>query len=144
MEISDFELDNTYDGIQQYIKVFYGDNENYIRGNSTINQNNDNPYIQALINLLTPTGRCDLDKRANTIEVITKNCVKLTKSVRCVILPENLIRVNEIKAFFENSNIDYRTYIVEKLTAPSNYNEVVYHIAMEYVKAQKEMKSSVL
>lgn len=137
MSIEEFELDNTVDSILQYIKVFYGNNDNYICGKATIASSTDDPCINGLINLLTATGAFQFDERANTVEIMSSTSVPINTVVECIILPENLLRVPFIAKYLNDNKIFHMEYTVRLRTAPSRYNEVVFEKAMEYIKMRK-------
>ena len=137
MELSEFELVNSCEGIQEYVKAFFGDNENYIHGNAIVHVEPDDPYIAALIRLLNATGTHSIDERANTVEIITRENVSIKNAVECVIIPENLLRDTKIKNFLDQNGIRHIEYTVRRLTAPSRYNAVVFEKAMEYIRMRK-------
>jgi hypothetical protein len=140
MKIDSFELNNSLESIQKYISACFTNNYNYIMGNTTIHGTGYGPIIDALIRLLNASGTIPIDERSRTVEVITKDNVSLKDAVECIILPENLLRHPNIKAFLDENHINYLTYIVRKLTAPSRYNEVVFEKAMEYIHGREEEK----
>ena len=137
MSLDNFELDNTVDGIRQYVEVFFGSNYNYIQGQASIEKATVDPYINGLTSLLTANGAFEIDERARTIEVISRNDVPVNTAVECIILPEILLREPEISKYLEDNKIYHMEYSVRKLTAPSRYNEVVFQKAMEYIRMQK-------
>lgn len=140
MGIEEFELDNTVDSILKYISIFFGNNENYIMGQSTVLPSSvaaDDPVIKGLVSLLTSTGAFQFDERANTIEIMSRNSIPISTSIECVILPENLLRVSSINRFLQDNNIYHMEYTVRLRTAPSRYNEVVFEKAMEYIKMRR-------
>lgn len=137
MTLDNFELTNSCEGVQQYVKVFFGDNEHYIHGNAIVHEIHDDPCVGALTRILNATGTFEIDERSHTVEIITRNNVSVKDSVECVIMPENLLRDPGIRKFLDQNGIKHIEYTVRRLTAPSRYNEVVFEKAMEYIRTQK-------
>lgn len=137
MTLDDFELTNSCDGVQQYVKVFFGDNEHYIHGNAILHEMHDDPCVDALTRILNATGAFEIDERSHTVEIITRKNVSVKDSVECVIMPENLLRDASIREFLDQNGIKHMEYTVRRLTAPSRYNEVVFEKAMEYIRMRK-------
>ncbi len=133
MTIEDFELENSIDSILAYISVIFDDNKNYIDGISCKHES-DNIEIDSFLNLLNAKGAFNIDERANTVEIISKENVKINDVVECIILPKSLLKRREICDFILNNNIEYKTYNVRRLTPPMRYNETVFELAMEYME----------
>ena len=142
MQLGEFELDSSLKAILTYIAIFFESNDNYIRGQTVIGIKENNPYINGLISILNAQGTHKIDDRAHTVEVISQECVSLKDAVECVIIPEDLLREDSIKAFLDQYNIRQMEYTVRTLTAPSRYNEVVFEKVMEYLKIRKGGKIS--
>ena len=142
MKLDDFELSNSCDGVQQYVKVFFGNNENYIHGSAIVRGPHEDPYVDALVRILNATGSFEVDERANTVEVISCDDVSVRDSVECVILPENLLRDVSIREFLDKNRIYHMEYTVRRLTAPSRYNEVVFEKAMEYIRMGRRIPNA--
>lgn len=138
MQIDEFELDNSIESILKYITIFFRNNDNYIRGQTIINTKGHDPYIDGLISILNAQGTHEIDDRAHTVEVISQECIFLNDAIECVIIPEDLLREDRIKAFLEQYNIRHMEYTVRTLTAPSRYNEVVFEKVMEYLKFRED------
>lgn len=134
--IDEFQLPNTVTGIQDYIKTFFGNNENYINGEANLGQLDLNACQHSLLKLLNANGIFRFDERAVTIEVISQNSIALLGNVECVIVPQNLLRDDNIMNYFKACNIQYLSYNVRKLTSPSRYDEVVLQKALEYLKTR--------
>lgn len=138
MDISAFELDGTPEGIQHYIQVFFGNNDNYVRGEAVLTQHISNdPHVSALVSILNAVGAQLFDERAITVEAISHENISISDVVECIILPENLLRDENILSFLDSNQMHYITYTVRRLTAPSRYNEVVFEKAMEYIKTRE-------
>lgn len=134
MRLDDFELTSSRSGIQEYIQIFFGNNQNYIQGEAIIKNVLESPCVKALVSILNATSNTSFDERANTVEVISHKSILLKDAVECVILPENLLRDSCIEEYLSKNGISHMEYTVRKLTAPSRYNEVVFDRAMEYIK----------
>lgn len=133
MKIEDFELENSIDSILAYISVVFDNNKNYIYGISCKHES-DYIEIDSFLNLLNAKGAFDIDERANTVEIISKENINIKDVVECIILPKSLMKRNEIYEFIVNNNIQYKTYNVRRLTPPMRYNETVFELAMEYLR----------
>ena len=141
MKKEDFEMDNTREGISQYIEVFYGNNDNYIEGDSQKHKDTGDPYVNALDSLHGATGMQEFDDRAITIEVITRHSVPVDINVECIILPNKLMLNDNISEFITNHNIHYIEYKIVPGIAPSKDNAVVMQKALEYLDERKGSKS---
>lgn len=134
MNICNFEMDITLDEIKQYIKLFFDNNDNYLRGDPSSIADVDDPYIDGLISIHNTTGEEEIDERANTIEVICNRNIGICDNVACIIMPDTLKRSKKINAFLKkHSEIECKTYAVRRLTAPDRYNEIVFQRAMDYL-----------
>ena len=131
MQLCNYEL---YDinSILEYILVMFANNKNYLNG-VCVKENDETMEIKALLNLLNAKGTFSIDERANTVEIISDMNLKLKGAIECIILPQPLLRVKEIKEFVEANGIEVRSYNVRRLTAPDRYNEVVFQLAMKYI-----------
>ena len=125
MIIDKFEIENNCKAIKAYISVIFGNNTNYINGIPD-KYHDEDTYVNALLHLLSATGGFEFDERADTIEVISKKPIDISKNIRGIILPENFLRMKKISDFIDKNNIDHKTYIVRTKTSPSRYNEVVF------------------
>ena len=132
MKIDKFEIDNNCDAIRAYISLVFGNNRNYIQGKTEETEAEDT-YVDALLKMLSANGRFDIDERSNTIEVICKHSIDISKEVLGIILPEDLMRKKEIAKFLLDNKIKYETYMVRNMTAPTRYNESVFHLAMQFM-----------
>lgn len=132
MQIEDFELDTNVNAILKYITTIFDTNENYIEG-IACKKESDYLEVDAFLNLLNAKGAFDIDERANTVEIISKDSVKIKDVVECIILPKSLMIKKEIYEFIVNNNIQYKTYNVRKLTPPMRYNETVFNLVMEFL-----------
>lgn len=132
MKIEDFELENSVDAILSYIATIFGDNKKYIRGFACKKESN---YleIESFLNLLNAKGSFDIDERANTVEVISKESIKIKDAVECIILSESLLERKEVLKFIKNNHIKYKTYTVRKFTRPVGYNETIFNLVMEFL-----------
>lgn len=137
MQIDDFEINGSVDSILKYISTFFGSNDNYIRGRAIINEKAFDPYIDGLTSILNARGEEEIDDRAHTIEITSQNSILLSEAIECVVMPEDLLREDSIKAFLDCNNIFHLEYTVRTLTAPSKYNEVVFERVMDYLKFRK-------
>lgn len=135
MHINEFEIDNNSRSIRAYISVVFGNNENYLKGNS-IQKEVDNTYVNSLLRMLSAKGAFEIDERSNTIEVICKSAIDISKEVTGIILPENLKRKKGVSDFIEDYNIKCKTYEVRNMTAPTRYNEVVFQLAVQLGKEE--------
>lgn len=136
IEMDNYELGNTIESVLQYISVMFDNNDNYING--ICNKKDDKSYeINVLLKLLNATGSFEFDERSNTVEIISNMNLELKGAIECIILPENLLRVDEIAAFVEESRVQVKKYKVRRLTAPDRYNEIVFQLAMEYLQEGK-------
>lgn len=132
MKIEDFELENNIDAILSYIAAVFGDNKGYIEG-VACKKDSDYLEIESFLNLLNAKGSFDIDERANTVEIISKESVNIKDVVECIILPEKLMERKEIFWFINKNNITYKTYVVRKFTLPMRYNETIFNLVMEYL-----------
>ena len=132
MHINEFEIDNNSSAIRAYISVVFGDNTRYLRGISAEKEAEDT-YVNSLLKMLSANGAFEIDERSNTIEVICKKAIDISKEIKGIVLPENLQRKKVISNFIENNNIAYRTYEVRNMTAPTRYNETVFQLAMTFI-----------
>lgn len=132
MIIDKFEIDNNSDAIRAYVSVVFGNNLNYVLGMAK-EKEAENTHVNALLKMLSAKGGFDIDERANTIEVICKEPVDVSKDLKGIILPETLLRKKGIEDFITNNKIEYRTYEVRYLTAPSRYNETVFQLSKEFI-----------
>lgn len=133
MQINEFELDNNCNAIRAYISVVFETNVKYLRGISGPKVD-ENTYVNSLLKMLSANGAFEIDERSNTIEVICKKAIDISKEVRGIVLPENLKRKQIICDFIDNNNINYRTYEVRNMTAPTRYNETVFQLVMQFIK----------
>lgn len=138
MIIDKFEIENNSKAIKAYISVIFGNNKNYIDGIPN-KYHDEDTYVNALLHLLSATGGFEFDERADTIEVISKKSIDISKNIRGIILPENFLRKKKIADFIDKNNIDHKTYIVRTKTSPSRYNEVVFQLAMQFLKEQYDV-----
>ena len=136
MEIDDFELEPSLIGLMNYIKVFYGSNQDYIRSKPAITSKVHDPYVDGLISIHNATGTDVIDDRANTIEILSRKDLVVKKAVRCVILPEDLLGEKIIRDFLHTTGIEHIEYTVRRLTAPSLYNAVVFEKAINYMESK--------
>ena len=132
MHINQFEIDNNCNAIRAYVSVVFGSNWKYLRGIS-VEKEAENTYVNALLKMLSANGGFEIDERSNTIEVICKKAIDVSREVRGLVLPENLARKKAISDFITSNGIDYRTYEVRNMTAPTRYNETVFQLAMQFV-----------
>ena len=137
-KLEDYLLDSSLDAILDYITLFYTSNHNYIRGIASNSLPQRSPQIDGLIRLLHATGTLNIDERSHTVEVITKDNVQLLEAVECVILPEDLLRDDSVREFFDCNNILHLEYTVRALTPPSRYNEAVFDKVMDFLKARNQ------
>ena len=93
----------------------------------------DDSCVIALLNLLNAKGSFTVDERANTVEIICKDPVDVSKEVKGIVLPESMLRKQEINRFIEKNKIPVKTYEVRMLTSPLRYNEIVFQNALEFV-----------
>lgn len=132
MKIDKFEIDNKINSIRAYVSVVFSNNWNYING-ITVEKQAENTYTNALLRMLSANGGFNIDERANTIEVICRNPVDISKDVRGIVLPEGLLRKKGISNFILNNKIEYKTYEVRNMTSPIRYNEIVFQLSMEFI-----------
>ena len=132
MEMREFEIDNNSSAIRAYISVIFGDNKRYLSGISAENET-ENTYVKALLKMLSANGAFEIDERSNTIEVICKKAVDISKEIKGIVLPESLQRKKSISNFIKNNNIAYKTYEVRNMTAPTRYNEIVFQLARTFI-----------
>lgn len=132
MKIEDFELENNVDAILSYITTIFKNNKNYIDG-VACKKESDYLEIESFLNLLNAKGAFDIDERANTVEIISKESVSIKDVVECIILPESLMERKEVFKYINNNNIRYKTYGIRKFTLPMRYNETIFNLAMEYL-----------
>lgn len=132
MKIDDFELENNTEQIQAYISVIFNNNNNYIEG-VAYKQESTYLEIKSFLNMLNAKGAFDIDERANTVEIISKENIEIKNTVECVILPKSLMKIKEVNNFFVDNKIEYKTYTVRRLTPPMRYNELVFELVMEYL-----------
>ena len=140
-KIENFELDNNLEAINKYIAFMFGTNEKYISGNSNKRDTKltkaEDFDMNALIRLNNACGAMDVDERKHTVEVVTKNDIELKDALECVILPKNLLMVEEIQNFLIKNKINYKTYITRRYIAPVLYNQSVFEKSMEYLVERK-------
>lgn len=132
MQIEDFELESNVDAILSYIATVFSDNKKYIDG-FACKKESDYLEIEAFLNLLNAKGSFDIDERANTVEIISKESVKIKDVIECIILPESLMERKEVSKFIKNNNIKYKTYFVRRFTLPMRYSETIFNLVMEYL-----------
>ena len=140
MVITEFELDSSANGIKSYVSYMFGNNESYYEGTALQNDNTGNPYVDGLIKMTTANGTLNFDERSRTIEIISKNNVPLIDTVKCIILPRNLLVDDTIRAFLMDNNIEYRTYKVRQLTHPASYYGVIVDKANDYISEKGGLK----
>ena len=140
MKIDEFELDGSIDGIKSYVSYIFGNNESYYDGVAIQNVLTGNPYIDGLINMTTAIGTMNFDERSRTIEVISKNNVPIKASVKCIILPKNLLQDKNIVTFLNENNIEYREYKVRQLTHPASYYSQIVDMVENYIKEEGGLK----
>lgn len=133
MKIERFEIDNNCDAIRAYISLVFGNNWNYIHGIAKETEA-ENTYVNALLKMLSANGGFEIDERSNTVEVLSKQCIDIEKEVRGIVLPDELMRKKEISKFIIDNNIEYRTYEVRNMTAPTRYNEIVFQLSMQLIR----------
>lgn len=133
MNIEKFEIKNNNVSIMAYISVIFGNNKNYIEG-TPIKNHAEDTHVDALLNLLSAKGGFEFDERSNTIEVISKKPIDISQNVLGIVLPENFLRKAEISCFINENSIKYKTYHVRNRTSPLRYNEVVFQLAMQFIK----------
>lgn len=139
MEIDEFEIPNSIDGIKSYLSFMFGNNENYIEGVALKKDLTNNPYLDALTNMMTANGTMNFDVRGRTIEVISKENVQIKDAVKCIILPQNLLQDNTIVNFLKDNNIDYIKYKVIQLVHPTGYYNTILEKASNYIETHKEI-----
>lgn len=141
MKIDDFELENTIEETKRYIEVFFEDNDGYLAGQPSSVRNTDDPYVEGLISIHNITGEEEIDERANTVEVIANRNVSIEGNVECIIMPDALKKSRKVQNYLDkHKEIECRTYVARRLTAPGRYNEVVFQKAMDYLKEKGYIK----
>lgn len=139
MNIKEFEIPSNIESIQKYITTFFGDNQQYIDGQALPLNDTGNPYIDALISLLAVRGGEKIDERAHTIEVICNESLRLKDVVKCIVLPVNLLRDENISQYLKDNDIEYITYKVKPLVHPTKYYGVISEKVEEYIVLHEEV-----
>ncbi len=138
--INDYKVESNIQGILSYIKVMFGDNENYIKRESTITEDaTADEEINALISLLNCDGEYQFDERACTVEIISNKNYAIKDVVECIILPNAVLRDENVKNVLDKNNIKYITYSYRTLTKPTLYNGVILEKAEEYIRGREEV-----
>lgn len=133
VDLNSYEIDNNILSIRKYVSVMFENNINYINGN-VVSREARNMDIYSLSKLITSEGDIRFDERANTIELSTEKETELSTSLKCIIMPKNLLRDKEIKKFLsDNEKIDCITYNYRNLTKAEIYHETVFRLAMKYM-----------
>jgi hypothetical protein len=95
-EIDKFEIGETEQDISAYIAFFYNTNNNYLSGNCVrrseidpLDSNPDNKALQLLLHWLCKTQPTSVDRRGNTIEVITEDNLNISSNIEAIIAPES-------------------------------------------------------
>lgn len=137
MTIDSFELPGDGKSIKTYLSFMFGNNDQYLNGVGIKRIFNNEPYLNALVNIMTAEGSMKFDERARTIEVISKNGVKLKDALKCVIIPKNLLQDKNICEFLNNNNIEYIPYDVRPLAHPTTYYGQIVGEVSKYIEKQK-------
>lgn len=134
MTIDNFEIDGNEKGIKTYLSFMFGNIDNYFYGAAIKKELIGEPYIDALINIMTAKGSMKFDERGRTIEIISESDLNLKDALKCIILPQNLLQDDKIATFLHNNNIDVIDYGVRALVSPTGYYELIVEKAIDYIK----------
>lgn len=137
IKLEDYRLKSELEIICSYIKVMFGNNDNYLSG-KCIQSDYDLPEIRCLINMLNPKGAFDIDERSNTVEVISDGNVYLKDVIECIILPDEMLRNRHVKEFLAKHSIKYKTYRFKPLSKAERYYELICHLAMEHIEERRK------
>lgn len=133
--VRNYLLGDNINILNEYISIFFGDNENYTVGNCILNEKSlSNLAIDALINLLKANGCFEFDDRSRTIELICAENVDLKKFLKAIIVPYNQKRNEFFLSFCSKiKDLEIVYYKTHYPNNPNMYNEVVFQKAYEYM-----------
>ncbi|MCM1284728.1 MAG: hypothetical protein NC213_10500 [Acetobacter sp.] len=128
-------------GILKYISVVYGSNKNYMFGEIFDKlPPHQKPELTSLFDLLKSDNVEEYDERANTIEIISDESYVLSDIVKCVILPDSLLKNDTVNEWLKNTVAKCKTYETRRLCPPNRYNEVIFQKVIEYFKEEGYIK----
>lgn len=135
ISIHAFELDQDISLLPNFIRLFFGDNNNYLDGKCTVQDRFlSNSVTVSLGELLKSTGTFPFDDRAKTVEIISDCSIKISDAVMAMIIPLPFLRNEYLDSFIrQNPTIDIITYYPHYPIDPSCQNEAVYQKAREYL-----------
>lgn len=136
IDIRKFQLQPDPTNIPEYVRVFFGNNINYLQGISNVNVKSLNNVVTfTLGQILSARGSFEFDDRARTVEIISEDSLKLSDAIMAIIVPQPFVRNEVFKDFVKNhSNIDVITYFTRYPSDPASHNEAVFQKAIDYLK----------
>lgn len=135
-KIEEFELISDVNLIPKFIKLFYGDNEAYIKGECLHLEDAEAYNATFFLNeFLRASGRLPFDERSRTVEIVVGEDVILSNSVRAIIMPAPFQRNREFQKFHTNNpNIEIISYDVHYPRDPYLANDTIFKEVIKYIQ----------
>lgn len=133
--LDEFELDNTISSITSYIYTFFGNNELYYKGKAKkdLKVMPNEKIIKCLLNIVESVRD---DERSRTIEVSSKDNCDLKEAIIGIILPDELMVVDEIRNLLVDEwQIPYLTYTCFRSMTIKEYTACLLQIAYKFLKS---------
>ncbi len=133
--LDDFELDNAVSSITSCVCTFFGNNERYYIGNvkKDIIVSPDEKIVRCLLNIVESNRD---DERSRTIEISSKDNCDLGEAVIGIILPDELMVVDEIRNLIVDKwQIPYFTYACFRSMTIREYTACLLQIAYKFLKS---------
>ena len=141
IDIKKFQLEPDPTNIPEYVRAFFGNNENYLQGISSIDDKSFNNVVTfTLGQILSAKGTFEFDDRARTVEIISEDNLKVSDAIMAIIVPQPFVRNEAFKNFLkDHSDIDVITYFTHYPSDPASHNEAVFQKAIDYLKKRGEV-----
>ena len=134
-ELDTFALDNSWESIVSFIKTFFGNNELYYKGQikKDLVVKPNEKIVKCLINIIESNQD---DERNRTIEVSSKENCDLDEMIIGIILPDELMIVDDIRNLIVNDwKIPYFTYTCFKSMTIREYTACLLQITYKFLRS---------
>lgn len=132
--LKEFELDNTYENICDYIRTYFGSNINYYLGKRVWGDkvSRTEKIHYCLLNMLDSSLD---DERVRTIEISSKFACGLRDNLLAIILPSELLEDDCIRSFLvEECKVPVYTYVLFKGTTVEGYTSFLMQKVFQLLK----------
>lgn len=114
-ELDDFELEKEWQSVTKYVLKFFGDNERYMLGRSSVNQDVGNfdfeiqgiEYLSRLGGLQLSNRTNSVDERASALEIQLNEAVGLDQSIMAIIVPEDILNEERFLTAIKRWNVQH-------------------------------------